>query len=261
MRALHGHSGTYTFALSALFGGGAIYAAATFGLGSASVTGQAFAHLSHLFAFDRGNFWTFFAALFAIMNPVIAIPIFVHITRRRNAGCRRRLAAVSSFTVLAALITAAVLGQQLLAFFAISIGSFRIAGGIIVLLMGLAMLHSKASEPQEDETASDAPAESQGDSQAICPIAIPLLAGPGGIATLILQSQGAAGLSDYGMIACAIALMVILTYVTLRLAMPIARALGPTGLMVTTRLVGMIVAAIAVDMMVIGVTLSFPGVF
>jgi multiple antibiotic resistance protein len=216
--------------------------------------------LQQLTAFDRGEFWSGYAVLFAIMNPVIAVPLFDRIAQRSSVDARRRLALVSSFTVLTVLLTlvvAAALGQELLGFFAIGVGAFRIAGGVIVLLMGLAMLQTRGGG-EEAGGPGDEAAATERSSQAICPIAIPLLAGPGGIATIILQSQGAAAPSDYGMIACVIGLMVALTYVTLRLSMPIARVLGSTGLMVATRLIGMIVAAIAVDMMVTGLGLSFP---
>jgi multiple antibiotic resistance protein len=244
-------------AAAGLLVGGTVFVAASLVGGPGTVLSGAFRFLQQLAAFDRGEFWSFFAALFAIMNPVIAVPLFVRITRHSNIVSRRRLCFVSSLTVLLALVVAALLGQELLGFFAISVGAFRIAGGVIVLLMGLAMLHATASENEGGESGGEATA-AEGSSQAICPIAIPLLAGPGGIATIILQSKAAAVPSDYGMIACAIGLMVALTFVTLHLAIPIARVLGATGLMVATRLIGMIVAAIAVDMMVIGLGLSFP---
>lgn len=209
------------------------------------------------FAFEPNDFWTFFAALFAIMNPVIALPLFVRVSQHSGVVTRRRLARLTSMTVLIALALAALLGQELLGFFAISIGAFRIAGGIIVLLMGLAMLKA-TSDDTSPEPRKTGPDTNSGNSQAICPIAIPLLAGPGGIATIILQSQAAREPGDYGMIALAIILIVALTYLTLRLAQPIAKLLGPIGLMVTTRLIGMVVAAIAIDMMVIGLCLSIP---
>jgi multiple antibiotic resistance protein len=220
--------------------------------------GRALGSLWQALAFDGAEFWTFFAALFAIMNPLIALPLFISMTEERPVSARNRLALVTSITVLIALIVACALGQQLLGFFAISIGSFRIAGGIIVLLMGLAMMRPNGVPEQANQ--DRAQNTDRRDSQAICPLAIPLLAGPGGIATIILYSQGADQTSDYAMIAVVIALMAGLTYATLRLARPIARVLGDTGLMVLGRLIGMIVSAIAIDMMVIGLRHCFPGI-
>ncbi len=209
------------------------------------------------FPIDMASFWTLFAALFAIMNPLIAVPLFVRVTRGRRAIESQRLAGIASLSVLLALLAAAIAGQQLLDFFAISIGAFRISGGVIVLLMGLAMMRSESSGKSSSGT-GEGPA-SEGDSVAICPLAIPLLAGPGAIATIIVESQAALVPADFATIAAVIMTMVALTYLVLRLAAPIARALGPTGLMVATRLIGMIVAAIAIDMMVIGLRLSFPA--
>jgi multiple antibiotic resistance protein len=257
MKEHRGRSGAYAIASAGLLVGGTIFVAAGLTGGPGTAVPGAPQVLQQLTAFDRGEFWSGFAALFAIMNPVIAVPLFDRIAQRSSVDARRRLALVSSFTVLLTLVVAAALGQELLGFFAIGVGAFRIAGGVIVLLMGLAMLQTRGGG-EEAGGPGDEAAATERSSQAICPIAIPLLAGPGGIATIILQSQGAAAPSDYGMIACVIGLMVALTYVTLRLSMPIARVLGSTGLMVATRLIGMIVAAIAVDMMVTGLGLSFP---
>lgn len=242
-----------------LMAGGALYASASWtgtpGLSAGGVLSLA----EQAISFDHTAFWAFFAALFAIMNPLIAVPMFVRMTRRHNSAQRRKLATVCSATVLFVLLASALFGEQLLAFFAIDISSFRIAGGMIVLLMGLAMMSSKTGDDVAADAGDGTVAEDER-SQAICPMAIPLLAGPGAIATLILQSQTAAMPADYGMIACVISAIVVLTYLTLRLAVPIARLLGPTGLMVATRLIGMIVAAIAMDMVVAGLHVAFPGI-
>jgi multiple antibiotic resistance protein len=210
-------------------------------------------------AFDPEGFVTLLVSLFAIMNPVVAVPLFVSMTEGRAVETRRKLALVIAATVCIALTAAAVLGEQILALFAIGIPSFRIAGGIIVLLMGLTMLQAKvASGRRSRSKGADA---AQADSEAICPIAIPLLAGPGAIATVILRCQGAEAACDYVTLGAVIAVMVVLVYLTLRAAVPIARVLGGTGLMVLTRLMGMIIAAIAIDMAVIGIKAAFAGVF
>ncbi|MGI9483951.1 MAG: MarC family protein [Hyphomicrobiales bacterium] len=217
---------------------------------------EASAPVSDLISFSEAEFWTCFAALFAIMNPITAVPLFVAITEGYDAPRRRKLTLAVSVTVMLSLSVAATSGQEILGFFAISIGAFRIAGGIIVLLMGLAMLQSKSSDaPQSGKTGGK-----EAHSQAICPIAVPLLVGPGAIATMILHSQKVVETSDYGMLATVIAVMTIATYVTLCLAAAISRFLGEAGMMVTMRLIGMVVAAIAIDMMIIGLQLSFPGI-
>ena len=210
--------------------------------------------------FDAAAFWLFFAALFAIMNPLVAVPFFVGMTEGYTEKRRRRLALVATVSVGLALVAAALFGREILGFFAISISSFRIAGGIIVLLMGLSLLQSKASSSSNgaSEAAASEKRESR-DSEAICPLAIPLLAGPGAIATIIIRCEGAVRAYDFVTIGAVIAAMVLVTYVVLRVAVPVARIMGPSGLTVMTRLVGMIVAAIAIDMMVIGIRATFPG--
>ena len=207
--------------------------------------------------FDAAAFWLFFAALFAIMNPLVAVPFFVGMTEGYTEKRRRRLALIATLTVFLALVAAALFGREILGFFAISISSFRIAGGIIVLLMGLSLLQSKTTSTMNDAS-SAARAESR-DSEAICPLAIPLLAGPGAIATIIIRCETTERACDFVTIGAVIVAMVVVTYVVLRVAVPVARILGPSGLTVMTRLIGMIVAAIAIDMMVIGIRATFPG--
>lgn len=207
--------------------------------------------------FDAAAFWLFFASLFAIMNPLVAVPFFVSMTDGYTEKRRRRLALVATVAVALALVAAALFGREILGFFAISISSFRIAGGIIVLLMGLSLLQSKPASLEGESREGARPGSR--DSEAICPLAIPLLAGPGSIATIIIRCETAVRACDFITIGAVIAAMVVVTYVVLRVAVPVARFLGPSGLTVMTRLIGMIVAAIAIDMMVIGIRATFPG--
>jgi len=210
------------------------------------------------FVIDWDMFAVLFASLFAIMNPIIGVPMFVSMTEGRSVAVRHKLAVVTSGAVFAVLAIAAISGTQILALFAIGIPSFRIAGGIIVLLMGLTMLQASAAAPRSRESGDAETANA--DSQAICPLAIPLLAGPGAIATVILTCEGATRPCDYVTLAAVIIGMVALIYATLRAAVPIAKFLGSTGLMVVTRLIGMILAAIAIDMAVAGLKGAFPEI-
>jgi multiple antibiotic resistance protein len=204
--------------------------------------------------FDSVMFWTSFASLFAIMNPVVAVPFFVSITEKSSERERRQTAGIASFTVLAAMVVAALFGKSVLAFFAIDPSSFRIAGGFAVLLMGLSMLRGETLP-----SAGSKEADADRRAHAICPVAFPLIAGPGGIVTLILMCDSAEGVSDNFTIGAVIVAMFVVTHVILRLAMPVARLLGNQGLLVVTRLLGMIVSAIAIDMAVIGISQHFPG--
>ena len=202
------------------------------------------------------EFLKFAAALFAIMNPFGNVAIFLSVTADRDAGERRKIAMMTAAAVLITLLVAAVLGQQILALFGISMGSFRIAGGLIILLLALSMLHAQPStvhhssaEEQEGKTK---------DNPAIFPLAIPIIAGPGSMATVILygeQAQGATGWTTIGLV---IVLLCGVLLVALRAADRMARFLGTTGIKVLTRLMGMILAAIAIEMITGGLSALFP---
>ena len=223
------------------------------GLPTGLLDAEAVESAKQFLSIDPAAFWMAFASLFAIMNPLVAIPLFVALGRRHGPVRRRALARTAAIAVFAVLAVAAIIGQELLAFFAISIGAFRLAGGVVLLLMGMALIRSDAAG------SDDTPEGQANDSMAICPIALPLLAGPGAIATIIVNVEAASGPAELGTVVAAILAMVGVTYATLRLAAPIAELVGKMGLTVTSRIMGMIVAAIAMDMMIIGLRLSFPA--
>ena len=207
-------------------------------------------------SFDIAAFGVFFAALFAIMNPVVAVPIFTGIAEGKSERERNRLAFVVTATVLVALVAAALFGHLILDAFGIGMPAFRIAAGLIVLLMGLSMLGAagfvkSTASAQTDQTANR-------ESEAICPLGIPLLAGPGSMAIVIIECEMAERASDFVTIGAVIVAMVLVVYVVLRVAVPIACALGDSGLAVLTRIMGMIAAAIAIDTMVTGACAAFP---
>ena len=202
------------------------------------------------------EFLRFAAALFAIMNPFGSIPIFLSVTADRDPAERGRIATVTAAAVLVTLLVAAVLGEQILALFEITVGSFRVAGGIIILILALSMLHAQQSgvhHSAEEEDAGKAK-----DNPAFFPLAIPMIAGPGSMATVILAAQHADGLPGTLTIGAVIVLLCGVLLVVLRTANRLSTLLGTTGLNVMTRLMGMLLAAIAVEMMVGGLTELFP---
>ena len=202
------------------------------------------------------EFLRFAAALFAIMNPFGNIAIFLSITADRSAAERGRIATMTAAAVLITLLVAAVLGEPILALFDISVGAFRIAGGIIILILALSMLHAQQSGVHHSSQEEDAGKAK--DNPAFFPLAIPLIAGPGSMATVILYSQRAHGLLETATIGAVIVLLCGVLLVALRAADRLSTFLGTTGLNVLTRLMGMILAAIAVEMMVDGLTQLFP---
>jgi multiple antibiotic resistance protein len=202
------------------------------------------------------EFLKFAAALFAIMNPFGNVAIFLSVTGDRDQAERRKIALATSAAVLVTLLVAAVLGEQILDVFGISVGSFRIAGGIIILILALSMLHAQTSAVHH--TPEEEHAGKVKDNPAIFPLAIPLIAGPGSMATVILYAQHAQTALGWLTVGAVIALMCVLLVVALRAADRRAKFLGTTGINVLTRLMGMILAAIAIEMIVGGLAELFP---
>jgi multiple antibiotic resistance protein len=202
------------------------------------------------------EFLRFAAALFAIMNPFGNIAIFLSITGDRSAAERRSIATVTSAAVLITLLVVAALGEQILALFGISVGAFQVAGGIIILILALSMLHAQPSGVHHSEEEADAGRSK--DNPAFFPLAIPMIAGPGSIATVILYSQQTQGLVGAAVIGAVIVLLCGVQLLALRAAARMAAFLGTTGINVLTRLMGMILAAIAIEMIVGGLSQLFP---
>ena len=204
--------------------------------------------------------WTeysrFFIALFVILDPFAAVPIFLVLTKAYTAGERRRIASITSVTVLTALVTAAYTGETLLHTMGTSLVSFRVGGGIVLLIMALTMLRAQPDSirttPAEEAEAEDS------NAIAVVPLAIPLLAGPGSISTVIIGMQRSS-LEYHGMMVMAtIALVCLLLWLVLLTAATIGRVLGQTGLNIINRLFGLVLAAIAVEIMANGLKQLFP---
>ena len=202
------------------------------------------------------EFLKFAAALFAIMNPFGNIAIFLSITADRSDAERRKIASLTAAAVLITLLVAAVLGQQILALFGISVGAFRIAGGLIILILALSMLHAQPSGVHHSAQEEDAGRAK--DNPAVFPLAIPVIAGPGSMATVILYSQHAQGALGWTTIGAVIVLLCGVLLLALYAADRVAKFLGTTGINVLTRLMGMVLAAIAIEMIAGGLVELFP---
>lgn len=155
------------------------------------------------------------------------------------------------------LILSVWVGDSVLGFFGIGIPAFRIAGGLLVLLIAIAMFHAKTS-PARHTDAEEAEAESKNDISVV-PLAIPLLAGPGAISLVIVDAHQAASLIDKVLFSLSIAMMGLLVWGVLRLAEPIGTRLGTAGLNIATRVMGLILAAMAVQFIVDGLIILLPG--
>ncbi len=210
--------------------------------------------------FDAFDTWQdysrFLIGLIAILDPFIAVPLFISLTANRSLSERRRTARVVTLTVFAVLVVASVAGEAILQAVGGSLASFRVGGGLVLLLMALAMLNARAGDVRQ--TAEEASAMEQGAGLGVVPLAIPLLAGPGAISAVIVASHGDGLLHRLAILGCIVAACAML-WLILALAAPVGRRMGTTGLNIATRLLGLLLAAFAIESMAIGLRALFPA--
>ncbi len=202
-------------------------------------------------AFHPDVFFKFLAALLALLNPLYGIPIFLSMTRDYSPAERNRTALIASIAVTATGLVATLIGEEVLGVFGIDIPSFRIAGGIMILGIALAMLKA------DELSAGDAKAASAGHQRkgdiAVVPLAIPLIIGPGEIATVIVFAHQLDDRSEIVTMVPVVLGVCFLVWLGLRFAAPIAALLGDTVISVITRIMAIILAAVAIEMMITGV--------
>lgn len=207
--------------------------------------------------------WTtlsnFAITLFALLNPLGMLPIFISFTTGERKGTKRWLALFISLTVLALLLIFLITGATILNFFGVTINSFRIAGGILLLIMGLNIVSGKFSNDTDSIEANKKvsaflEAESVY-SQIVIPMAMPLLVGPGAIANVILHaSEAQANGGHVALLGLALAILVVslIVFIIFFYGQLVQRLLGNTGLSIIQRTIGLFVAAIGVQFIVTG---------
>ncbi|MGF1447693.1 MAG: MarC family protein [Pikeienuella sp.] len=192
-----------------------------------------------------------FVTLFAIVDPVGTTPLFIALTASHDAAGRQRIANRAILVSVGILVVFGLAGDAVLAFAGISMPAFRIAGGVLLFLTAIDMLFERRTARRERraEDAAGSP-----DDPSVFPLAIPLIAGPGAIAAMILLVGEAAGdTAAQGVVFAMMGVVLAITWVLFRLGDPIGRALGRTGIMVVTRLMGMLLAALAVQFVIDGI--------
>jgi len=191
-----------------------------------------------------------FTTLFIIIDPPGLAPVFIALTQGMTARQRRTIA-IRAFLVASSLMMVFLfLGEAVLGFIGISMDAFRIAGGILLFLTALDMLFQRRQARREDN-AAEGQAEHH-DDPSVFPLALPLIVGPGAITTVILlagQAEGAADMVAIAGVIIAVLLIVLLAFLA---APAIERALGKTGLNIVTRVLGMLLAALAVQFVLDG---------
>lgn len=199
----------------------------------------------------------YFAGLLAIVNPIGSVPIFISLTRHQTSGERAHTALIAAVTVLMVLTITLLTGERILQLFGIGLASFRVGGGILVLLIAISMLHAKVSPAQQTREEVQDAAEKA--TVAVVPLGIPLLSGPGAISTVIVYAGRHDAVSHYALLEVEILLVACIIWLSFRTAPYIAKMLGRTGINVVTRLMGLIMSAIAVEIMSNGLKQLFPA--
>lgn len=190
-------------------------------------------------------------ALLAMVNPIGVIPFFIAFTQDFDRRQRQHAIRVAAFTCFCVVGVSALLGMKLIDFFGISIASFQVGGGTLLLINALQMLNARPPDGGSVDAGASA-------NIAVVPLAIPLLTGPATISTMVIYAQKTtqvwqqAVLVGYGVV---VALVVLVCFSA---AGRIAKALGSTGINIMTRLMGLILAALAVELLASGLTELFP---
>jgi len=197
-------------------------------------------------------------ALLAIVNPIGVIPFFIHFTQgftRQQRHNTARVAGIAAFCVIA---VSALAGLRIIEMFGISLASFQVGGGLLLLMSAIQMLNAQPAESRKEDLDQGGDKAETGASIAIVPLTIPLLTGPAAISTMIIYADKTrhwwqlAILVGYGVV------IGLAVWIAFRLSGRIAKALGQTGINVMTRLMGLLLAALAVEVMSDGLIKLFP---
>jgi multiple antibiotic resistance protein len=196
--------------------------------------------------------------LYGLTNPIGVVPIYSHLTRNSSPQRANRILGIASLAVGVLLITAALCGKPILAFFNVGLDAFRIAGGLLTLVIAFEMFQARyGGFLQTLEEKAEADADVHG--IAITPLAFPLLVGPAEMSVMITLSNDTQNLSARGFLVAAALMTTALTTLTLYLAKPVSRILGTTGINVVTRVMALIVASVAVEFILNGLKNQFPS--
>jgi len=196
-------------------------------------------------------------AIIVIVDPLGAIPIFLGLTSNDTLRDRKRIARTASIAAGILMIASSVLGEVMLRLFGISVASFRVGGGILVLLTSISMMNARISAVKQTPEESK---EAEGkENVAIVPLAVPLLAGPAAISTVIIFTHRFPGAQSKMLLIFSIVIASALVWISLRLSIPLSKKLGRTGLNNITRIMGLLLSAIAVEFITSGLLELFPG--
>ena len=197
-------------------------------------------------------------ALLAIVNPIGVIPFFLAYTQGLSRTERRRTLQVSSFSAFCVIAISGMAGLHIINFFGISIASFQVGGGMLLLISALHMLNAKPAESGQDDVAEGQNRADAGASVAVVPLTIPLLTGPATISTMVIYAEKTRTFMEHAVLVGYGVVIGLVTYAAFAASGRIAKVLGRTGINVMTRLMGLILAAMAVELLADGLVKLFP---
>ncbi len=191
-----------------------------------------------------------FASVLFIVDPIAVVPTYLVITQGQSTTQRQVTARRASIAATMILVVFAAAGSRIFGLFGITMPAFRIAGGLILWLVAMDMLHGNRSTQEGAAEITEGQAK---DDVAVTPLAMPMLAGPGAISTVMVLSGQARGTSQTIVVYASIVLTLLLSWITLHLAERLVTRIGQTGIRVMTRIMGLLLAAIAVQFVITGV--------
>jgi multiple antibiotic resistance protein len=198
-----------------------------------------------------------FVAMIVIVNPLGIMPVFVAMTPHAGESERKKIARIASITVMVVLLISAVLGERVLEMFGISIASFKVGGAILILTAALSMMQAMPS--RDKQTPEEAKEAEDKASIAVVPLAIPLLAGPGAMSTIIIYASQKKTFLHVALV-CGVAIAVALgTWLALRIASKVGSRMSKTTVNVATRIMGLLLAALAVEIFAGGIVELIPA--
>ena len=197
-------------------------------------------------------------ALLAIVNPIGVVPFFIHFTQNFSREQRQRTIRISSFSAFVVIAVSAVAGLKVIEFFGISLASFQVGGGTLLLISSLAMLNAQPAESKPSDVSEGNEKVDAGASIAVVPLTIPLLTGPATISTMVIYAEKTRYLWQLGVLVAYGIVIGLVTYAVFSASGRIAKVLGRTGINIMTRLMGLILAAMAVELLADGLVKLFP---
>ncbi|KMK50969.1 hypothetical protein RO21_08695 [[Actinobacillus] muris] len=200
----------------------------------------------------------FFIGLFAIVNPFGTLPIFFSMTNHQYEADRNKTSLITAVSIGVILLVSLYFGKIILDAFSISLNSFRVAGGFLIVSIAMTMISGKLGEHKQNKEEKNADV-SEYDNIAVVPLAMPIMAGPGAIGSTIVWGTRYNHWIDYLGFSIAIIAFALICYVLFRFSAPLIKRLGKTGTNIVTRIMGLILMALGIEIIVAGLSNLFPG--